>query len=198
MKPIEGYDTTRAATGEYETIDPGAYVLTIKHVTEEASANGRAGVRIYFDIAEGEHRDYYQRQYDADTRAAKKWSGAKWQMTEGNGLSFFKGFITAVEESNPGYRWNWDERTLADKRVGGVFRREEYRKTDGTTAWTTRILSFCSVDTARKGVKPPEDKPLEGRPAQGGYAPQSASAYVPSSYTQPPQMQPVSDNDLPF
>lgn len=198
MKPIEGYDTTRAATGEYETIEPGAYVLTIKTVAEEPSANQRAGVRIYFDIAEGEHRDYYQRQYDADTRAQKKWQGAKWQMTEGAGLSFFKGFITSVEESNSGYRWNWDERTLAGKRVGGIFRREQYRKTDGSTAWGTRLLSFCSVDTARKGVEPPKDKPLDDVPAQSGYAPQRASTYIPSAYSQPPQMQPVVDDDFPF
>lgn len=197
MKPIEGYDTTRAATGEYETIEPGAYVLTVKTVTEEASSTGKAGVRIYFDIAEGDHRDYYKRQYDADTRAQKKWAGTKWQMTEGSGLSFFKGFITAIEESNPGYRWNWDERTLTDKRIGGIFRREEYRKTDGTTAWTTRILSFCSVDTARKGVEPPKDKPLEDRPAQAGFAPQTG--YIPSAYTQSPKFEEIkTDDDLPF
>ncbi len=197
MKPIEGYDTTRAATGEYETLESGAYVLTIKTVTEEASQNGKSGVRIYFDIAEGERRDFYQRQYDADTRAQKKWAGAKWQMTEGSGLSFFKGFITSVEESNPGYRWNWDERTLANLRVGGIFRREEYRKSDGSTAWTTRILSFCSVDTARKGVEPPKDKPLDDAAVQSGYTPQKG--YIPSAYTSSPKFEEVkSDNDLPF
>ena len=191
MRPIEGYDTTRAATGEYEILEAGGYVLTLKSVVEEPSTTGKQGVRIYFDIAEGTHRDYFAWQYEADSRAQKKWGGSYWQMTEGNGLPYFKGFITALEESNPGYRWSWDEKTLDGKRVGAIFRREEYRKNDGTTAWATKLMQFRSVDAIRKGVEPPKDKPLE--PAQ------TASSYIPASYSTPPKFSEVrSDDDLPF
>lgn len=46
---------------------------------------------------------------------------------KGNGLPFFKGVLTSLEESNPGFRWNWDESTLVGKKVGGVFGREQFR-----------------------------------------------------------------------
>lgn len=192
MRPIEGFEELSAAGGEYETLPAGGYILTIKSVNEEQSQTGKAGVRIYFDIAQGEYRDFFRRKYDGDTRAQKKWGGTYWQMTEGAGVPFFKGLITAVEESNPGYRWGWDERTLGEKRVGGLFRREEYRKTDGSTAWITRLCAFRSTAAIEHGVKPPEDKPL-----------MKQAAYLPDAYLAPnsraPEFAALSGDDgLPF
>ncbi len=207
MKPIAGFDTAAASRfGEYETLDAGGYVLILKLVQEETSSTGKAGVRIFFDIAEGEHAGYYERQFTNDTRQQKRWAGSYLQITEGNGMPYFKGFITSVEESNPGYKWNWDERTLANKKIGGIFRREEYVGTDGKNHWSTKLFCFCSVDTVRAGVTPPKDKPVQadaspsyaGRPS---VVPQSASRYVPEQYMQNSpagNFTPVTDNDVPF
>ena len=50
----------------------------------------------------------------------------------------FKGFIKSVEESNPGYVWNWDESTLKGKKVGLILQEEEFVPTGGAHAGELR------------------------------------------------------------
>lgn len=66
---------------------------------------------------------------------------------DGNTNPYFKGFITAVEESNPGYKWNWDEKTLKGKKIGIVFRMEEYSY-NGYDGEAARPFYACAYDDA--------------------------------------------------
>ena len=76
-----------------------------------------------------------------------------------------KGFIAAVEESNRGYTWNWDERTLAKKEIGILFRNEEWEY-EGKTGWATRPFRAISVDSVEDGSYTiPNDRPLKNKPA---------------------------------
>ena len=83
---------------------------------------------------------------------------------------FFKGFITSVEESNPGYRFNWDELGLEGKLVGLVFGEEEYLGNDGKPHTSVKAQRARSVEAIRAGVPGPQAKKLNAesaKPAQG-------------------------------
>ena len=164
MNKPQNYDETQAATGEFESLEPGGYICVIKKAVVEKTQNGDKEVmRIAFDIAEGEKKDFYKRKFDerlqTDTQA--KWPGVFSQLTEGESLKFFKGVITSIEASNPGFKFDFDETKLAGKRFGAIFGREQYEGNDGNLKFSTKIRWIRSVDKIKSGdFKIPEDKLL--------------------------------------
>lgn len=73
----------------------------------------------------------------------------------------FKGFTTSVEKSNPGYVWNFNEKTLIGKKLCGVFGLEQYEKQDGSTGFATRLMQFRSLEKLNE-VKVPKVRFLDG------------------------------------
>ena len=67
--------------------------------------------------------------------------------------------MTSIEKSNPSYRWNWDERTLVGKFVGGIFQREEFETSDGQKKMATKCVQIRSLD-GLKDAKIPADNLL--------------------------------------
>lgn len=187
IKRYDDYEKTQAYDGEYETLPLGGHICKVMGTKIETYDWGEVLV-VALDIAEGEPTGFYQRQYNRriETDAAAKWPGTFRQpIPQNNGTEkdtktkgFFKGMITAIEKSNPGYTWNWDERSLVGKKVGGVFGQEEYRTQDGAVKLSTKCTALRSVDTIRKGVDAPPVRPLKA----------SAQATAPGH----------SDSDLPF
>ncbi|MBO5005416.1 MAG: hypothetical protein J6D03_09340, partial [Clostridia bacterium] len=115
MEKPAGYDEAQSF-GEFETLPAGGYKCLIKKVVCEKSQNGKEFLKIGFDIAEGQYKDFYQRKFENDTREDKKWSGIWVLFTEGYNPGTtnpkFKGLITSVEASNPNFKFNFDEQTL--------------------------------------------------------------------------------------
>lgn len=118
MRPIEGWDLINEA-GELKNLPAGAYACRIIEVIDVPE---KQYFDVYFDIVEGEFKGYFTtlqnntgKNYGRITRSYKE-----------NALPFFKAFITAVEKSNPGYKWNWDEKSLNGKFCAVAFRDEEY------------------------------------------------------------------------
>ena len=74
-----------------------------------------------------------------------------------------KGFITAVENSNPNftYDWNKDIDQLKGKKVGLVFGLEEYKDQEGKLKTATKLNQFRSVDKIDH-VQIPNVKMLDG------------------------------------
>lgn len=184
------------AFGEFKPLPAGGYVCKIMNVQESASASGKPMIIISLDIAEGEYKDYYKESYRTDTRPDKKWGCRVFQLVYDNDNKTnrgFKTFCTAFEESN-NMKIAWGdtaqfEGCFKGKLIGGVFRREEYEKTDGTgTAWATRCFTFRSVETIRKGVELPQDKPLLNKPSGG------SDAFAVQGFADVN----VSEEDLPF
>lgn len=166
MRKYDNYDSTQAFTGEFEQLEPGGYICKILKVTCEEKEYGHL-LRIGFDIAEGEHKDFYKRKYDAskEQNPDAKWPGMYYQTVKEDDLRFFKGFITAVENSNQGYKWSWDEKTLTGKFFGGVFGEEEYINSQKQIRTSVKCQQVRSVDQIRKGITPPEIKRLNGSKA---------------------------------
>ena len=193
IKIPEGYDNAPVyGTGEFENITSGGHICRIRAVREETT-NGTRQLIVAFDLAEQDAQaGFYQRQYaqrlQSDVNA--KWPGVYRQGIDGKGTPFFKGFITAVERSNPGYLWNWDENTLKGKLFGGVFGREEYMGTDGKSHWNSKIRFVRSVDDVLDAPVP-EDKPMSAQ-QQPAYGVPAAPASPAAGNANNPY------NDLPF
>ena len=188
------WETAQAYTGESEQLEPGGHIVRIMAMRQEMSRNNKPMLVVAFDIEEGSASDgYFKRRHDNAKKQnpAAKWPGVIRYMLYGkDGVStnaFFKGFISAVEESNPGYHWNWDERSVAGKLVGMVFGEEEYRsQQDGSIRSSVKAQQARSVQAIRDGVKVPEKKALKEE--NPGYVPFDPNA----GFTQ------AEDEELPF
>ena len=175
------WETAQAYTGESEQLTPGGHIVRIMGMRQEMSKNNKPMIVVAFDIEEGSASDgFYRRMHDNKKKfdAGAKWQGVIRYMLYGkDGVStngFFKGFIGAVEESNPGFTWNWDERSVAGKLVGMVFGEEEYRKQDGNIGTSVKAQQARSVQAIRDGVEVPAKKVLNDETQ--GYAPYDPAA----------------------
>lgn len=171
IKKPQGYDEAPAYTGEFQQLPKGKYVCVIKQVATKTSSNGNEQFVILYDIAEGEHKDFYQKLFDADKSqnpSSAKWKGVFKQNMDGKGLSWFKGAITAIERSNS-FTFQWDkennEKTLAGKKFGGVFRRRQYEADNGNRPIVTELLRIRSVAGLAE-AEVPEDELLPEGPIQ--------------------------------
>ena len=132
MKQFGNYDEAKkqAQAARGERLPEGAYVCKVLGVRYENGENGYSDrIVVQFDIAEGEHRDFFKKQYEGNTSEDKKWKGKvnifvpsddgseKDAWTKKN----FAGWTNAFEESNPGYSWDWDENKWKGKQIGIVF-----------------------------------------------------------------------------
>lgn len=181
----------------------GAYVCRVRRTTVQTSDYGEQ-LCILFDICEGSFKDFYQRDYDANNNAERKWKGVLRQwLPKDDGSerdewtkSSFKGMVTSFEKSNPGFVWNWDEAALAGKLVGILFRNEEWEY-EGKTGWTVRPFRAISADGVRSGdFTLPKDKPLKNRSNDYGFTVSGSNTYQ-DSYSGFSQLQDAAD-DLPF
>lgn len=170
MKKIENFDQVKEAGGAIENLPAGGYICTIMKCAEERNRNSNGThLTIQFDIAEGEHKDWFAADWKNQAREDKFWHGVinqnipdetspKYEMQCG----FFKRFTNAVEASNPGYHWDWNEVGLKGKKIGVVFGEVEKESQRGTRYMITRADSICSTDEVRNGkCKIPAPKMLE-------------------------------------
>lgn len=184
IKKPAGYDEAQAYTGELIQLPKGKYVCSIVQVATQTSQNGNEQFVILFDIAEGEHKDFYKKAFEAakaQNGKNAKWKGVFKQNMDGKGTSWLKGIITSIERSN-NFTFQWDkegnEKTLVGKKFGGIFRRRQFEANDGTTPFVTelwRIRSVAGLDEAEV----PEDELLSAE-AQSGSRPSPADAAPPS------------------
>ena len=204
-KPIN-WDAVRAYA-DSRKLPLGAYVCTIKQAVV-ASTNYGDQLCILFDISAGEWAGYYQEDYDNNPRDDRKWKGVLRQFLPKNdesdkdewAKSLLKGLTTAVEESNRGYSWNWDEKSLAGKEIGILMRNEEWEY-NGKHGWAVRPFRAISVDSVEDASYVlPKDKPLKGKESTvSTYAPSPATNF--GSYSAPTsdfQMLMDDDAQLPF
>lgn len=164
---------------EFEKVVPGGYVCGITSVEDVPS---KEYLRIEYDIAEGKLKNYYRNLYNNKGF----WGGSTIKSYKDKALSYFKGFITSVEESNPGYKWDNDESKLIRKLVGFVLGEEEYEARDGSIKTRLYVARITSADKIRKGdYTVPALKKLN-KPAQ-------AAPTIPAGFEEI-----VSNDDVPF
>ena len=167
MKAFNGLEIKKSVSAS-EPLPAGGYVAKILNAKVEEYNWGEVLV-ISFDVADGEYKDFFSKQYRENTREDKKWKG-NFRLTvpnEGNQYfdsqkRTFGNAIWAIEESNSGYHWDWNEDSLKGKMVGVLFRNFEWEMDDGRSGWSTECCTFVSVEDVRTGnFKQPKDKPLK-------------------------------------
>ena len=166
MEKIKDFEKVEAkGMDDFKGLPIGAYECVIKDARiNHNEITGKNTLKISVDIASGEYKDFFKKSYENDTRIDKKWNNnaVRYLAYEGENVSYFKGFLTIVENSNVGYKWNWEESTLKDKKLVGVFQYEEYEKQDGTKGIKVRLSKFRSLDKLGKIEVSDSVKMLDG------------------------------------
>ena len=159
--------------GEFETLDLGGHELIILDAREYTSEiSGNTSLKVSVDIGGTDKQaGFFKRQYDEakknkkDDKEEIKWptGGVKYLSLKDEQLAYLKGFITAVENSNKGFKFDtngtWEQ--LKGKKLAGVFGLEEYNKTDGSIASATKLIQFRSLDKLAE-IKIPRVKLIDG------------------------------------
>ena len=152
MKAFAGYDEVKVNNFP-ERLKLGGHTCKVLEAKIEQFTSQKDGktyeqLIIKFDIeSPDEQAGFYAKRFADDAKADAlnaKWKGfhrisVPTDDSEDFIKSRFKGFTTSVEESNPGYKWNWEENTLVGKVFGGVFGFEEFTNQEGKTITMTRI-----------------------------------------------------------
>lgn len=153
IKKPSNYDEVQVNL-DFERLELGGHKGIIKNVSEYTSqTSGNTSLKVEVDTDSTDKQPgYFQKQYDNDTRSDKKWStGATKYVSlkeDENCVKMLKSFITSVENSNPGfsYDWNKDVDQLKGKKVGLVFGLEEYQNQEGKLKTATKLNQFRSLD----------------------------------------------------
>lgn len=170
MKKLNGYEKAQAYS-ETERLPVGGYVLKILEVKEvDNSDKGWNDQLIFsFDIAEGDQKDFFAANYKAQTGEDRKWKGVyrlrkpKDDGTEQDGWTMrrFKTVMNALEDSNNGYHFDWDEKKMKGLLIGGLFNNKEYDY-NGRQGFFTNCHSLVTVEKIRSGnFKIPADTLLK-------------------------------------
>lgn len=101
-------------------LSAGVYLAKIVKVEDVPEKNY---LKIYFDITDGQFKNYFSNAVVGD-----KWPylGTFIRSYKETALTWFKAFITAIEKSNDGFVWKWNEQDLVNQKFVVVFGEEEY------------------------------------------------------------------------
>ena len=198
MKPFKNYERTQTFSSR-PTLPAGGYVCKIMNAEEKVYKSSKGTfnkLEISIDIIEGEHTGFFAADYRSQQNEDKKWKGVLRMSVptdDGSDLdekikSAFKTNITAIEESNDGYHWDWNEAGLKGLVVGCLFQSQEW-EWEGKSGWKSQPYGFIDAEKIRSGdFKVPKPKPLKGSTST---SPTQASDSM-KDFAE------VSDSDLPF
>lgn len=135
MKKPAGYDEAKSSSYKSKKLPAGAYEVEILNaaVREEY---GIEKLILQIDIASGDYKGYFKSNYDYQFKNPRKGQKAKWkgtfkQATSGKSVDYFKSLIKIIEDSNDGYKFDFDEKTLKGKKLGMIFKDKSFFNDDG-------------------------------------------------------------------
>ena len=164
LKP-KNYDNVSA--GNFTPIELGGHRMMIKTVGERTNKSGGDMIVVVFDFDKTDKQpEYFKKAFMDDVRPDKKWpnSGTNYinvlDMKTGDCSRNFKAFCTCVENSNPGFKINWDAKDFGVQfkglKIGGVFGRVE-NEYNGKTTLQHKLRWFCDYGKA-DSQKTPQDR----------------------------------------
>ena len=182
----------------FEQLPKGAYVVRIKDAKIAKDKNNNNQLVIAFDIAEGEYKDFYKGQFDRNTSEDKKWPiDAIFYLTIPHDgcadyvVTNYDSFFADLEDSNNGFVFSGDEKTLKGKLIGAKMhiRQTEY---NGNVYNHTRMKWSCVADDVRNGKagRLPNDKLVDSSGASGNGS--SADSYAAGGFSN------SDDDEIPF
>ena len=157
MKAFNGFES-KPQTSRPRQLPAGPYVARIKAARIEGDEPDQSLV-IKLDVCEGEFENYFFNRYKQDQKNYEsgksnfepKYKGiyrirvpndenTKAQYPESD-RKRFGDMIYRIEESNPGYHWDWDEKGLAGLIVGINMQEDEYNGNKFTKIGRLEIAS---------------------------------------------------------
>ena len=195
IKNFGDYDKVQGYQ-DRQQLPVGGYVMRIMGAEVKENRIGQY-VQVSMDVAEGQYKDFFADDYRAQDGGQR---GKVWHCnyllnvptddgSERDGWTKrrFKTFTEALEASNEGYHFDWDEKKFKGLMIGGLFNLREW-ESNGYRGKSSNLAQVCSVEKIRAGkYKIPRDQLLPGdaaEPAASGNA--SGGLKV------------VHDDDLPF
>lgn len=156
MKPFANDFKPERSGVALEKLPVGGYVCKILKA-EEVQTKAGSKLEISFDIEKGDYRGFYKENWKAQTFEPKRWKGviSLWIPTPGDqnydrSKKTFSNAIWAIEDSNPGYHWDWNEKALLSKYVGVIVGEREW-ELNGKSGITTVPRWFESVQNVEAG-----------------------------------------------
>lgn len=124
-------------------------------------------------------------------------------------LSFFKGFVTALESSNPKYKFDSDESKMVGLKIGFVIAEEEYEGRDKNGAPKIKVRTYVAERHSVQAIKDgdfnvPEFKKLEQATTTKPANPFATNGSAPTQTAPPPVPDEVfatdddSEDEIPF
>ena len=195
MKQFEGFKSEERAK-KFPMLPAGTYVAAIKNVKIDGDEPDQQLV-LRLDIIEGDWAGYYTKRYENDRQNAQNFeakykgdlriqipnpensyrSHPEWDIRTFNNMMY------CIEQSNPGYKWDWKEAGLKGKTVGINVREGTYNGMP-----YTQIGRLEVADDVRKGLV--ETMPPKQDRGAAAAVPETTDAQ--SGFTQ------VETEELPF
>ena len=176
MKPTYQGFTAKERKGFLELPQAGCYVAEIQNVKVEPSYDKTRDVIVcMMEIIEGDYKNRYHEVFaDQQNRFDKvSYKGLfrlvppiegdePWKQTA------FENNLWCVQESNPGYSWDWDEKKLKGKRVG-INVRDHLYTYNGAEKSAPEIAKFETVNDVRDGkCKPAKARDTRDKDGNSG------------------------------
>lgn len=169
----------------------GGYVAQIQSARVENYSWGNMLV-VAYDVYEGEYKDHFRKQFDENTDPNRKWKGTfRITIPNENSKYFssekrtFNNFIFALEQSNPGFHFDWEEQHLKGKFFGALVRNKEFLNDKGEKITTTECGGCTDIQSIRDG----SFTPLKDKLLKEDTAPAQAASALDNF---------IDDDDLPF
>ncbi len=173
MQPFKNFENAKVISDfQYPVLPKDNYICKVMGVEEKTSKRGNTYYEISYDIAEGEYKDFFAKDYKSQKAENKRWRGV-YMITQPNDgspewlMNVLKTFVNALEDSNANYHWDWDEKKWKNLLFGAKMRYEEYYK-DGKVKKALKMGGACPVAKIKDGsAKLMNDKTINNNSDSG-------------------------------
>lgn len=125
-------------------LPPGGYVCRITDVHDVPE---KEYVWVVYDVIEGEHAGIY-----SGMGADEEWKHRFTRSYKDTARGMFKAFVSRVEESNRGFKWDGEHETqFVGKEIGLVFQTEQYTTDKGEDKERTVVVGVEAAQDVRNG-----------------------------------------------
>lgn len=144
MKHIN-FDNVQEVTS-FDKLEVGGYICSIMNVQDKPD---KEYLELKFDIVEGKYKKYFTNLF----KRFGNWSNTAVlrKSYKELALPFFKAFKTALEKSNPKYKYSDDEQDMVKRCIGVVFAEEEYINQKGEIKVRLYTAQVHSIDVIKNG-----------------------------------------------
>lgn len=169
MKPTyQGFEAKENSTNFLELPPAGVYIgqiMAVRVVDADGVKTFRDWLEVMLEITEGDYKGRFTAVYN-DQKERFGAENTRYRGTFRIAIPTgkedeeewvrrsFEGNLWCVEQSNPGYHWDWDENKLTGKKIGINLRTRLYTY-NGKDKETVEVARFETLDDVKTGKAKP-------------------------------------------